>query len=51
MKFDRSNKFDFYYYGQVNSLQVKLNVASNEEVSTFGGNIYFAGEGTCIVTA
>ena len=31
MKFDRSNKFDFCYYGQVN---------------TFGGNIYFAGDGT-----
>ena len=29
MKFDRSNKFDFCYYGQVN---------------TFGGNIYFAGD-------
>ena len=31
MKFDRSNKFDFCYYGQVN---------------TFGGTIYFAGDGT-----
>ena len=31
MKFDRSNKFDFCYYGQVN---------------TFGGNIYFAGDAT-----
>ena len=31
MKFDRSNKFDFCYYGQVN---------------TFGGNIYFAGDST-----
>ena len=31
MKFDRSNKFDLCYYGQVN---------------TFGGNIYFAGDGT-----
>ena len=29
--FDRSNKFDLCYYGQVN---------------TFGGNIYFAGDGT-----
>ena len=31
MKFDRSNKFEFCYYGQVN---------------TFGGNIYSAGDGT-----
>ena len=28
MKFDRSNKFDFCYYGQVNSLRLKLSVAS-----------------------
>ena len=33
MKFDRSNKFDLYYYGQVNSFD-------------FEGNIYFAGDGT-----
>ena len=31
MKFDRSNKFDLCYYGQVN---------------TFGSNIYFAGDNT-----
>ena len=31
MKFDRSNKFNFCYYGQVN---------------TYWGNIYFAGDGT-----
>ena len=31
MKFDRSNKFDFCYYAQVNP---------------FEGNIYFAGDGT-----
>ena len=36
MKFDRSNKSDFCYYGQVN---------------TFGGNIYFAGDGIFICTA
>ena len=24
MKFDRSNKFDFCYYGQVNSLKIKI---------------------------
>ena len=28
MKFDGSNKFDFCYYGQVNSLRLKLSVAS-----------------------
>ena len=38
MKFDRSNKFDLCYYGQVNSLRLKSSVASK-------GNIYFAGEG------
>ena len=46
MKFDRSNKFDLCYYGQVNSLRVKSNVASNGQVNTFGGNIYFAGDFT-----
>ena len=28
MKFERSNKFDFCYYGQVNSLRLKTSVAS-----------------------
>ena len=28
MKFDRSNKFDFCYYGQVNSLRLKSSVTS-----------------------
>ena len=28
MKFDRSIKFDFCYYGQVNSQRLKYNVAS-----------------------
>ena len=28
MKFDRSNKFDLFYYGQVNSLWLKLSVTS-----------------------
>ena len=27
MKFDRSNKFDFCYYGQVNSLRLKSTLA------------------------
>ena len=43
MKFDRSNKFDLCYYGQVNSLRLKSSVASKWQVNTFGGNIYFAG--------
>ena len=46
MKFDRSNKFDFCYYGQVNSLRLKSSVASKWQVNTFGGNIYFAVVGT-----
>ena len=46
MKFDRSNKFDFCYYGQVNSLRLKSSVQlRNGQVNTFGGNIYFAGDG------
>ena len=44
MKFDHSNKFDFCYYGQVNSLRSSL--ASEWAVNTFGGNINFAGDGT-----
>ena len=28
MKFDRSNKFDLCYYGEVNSRQIKSSVAS-----------------------
>ena len=28
MKFDRSNKFDLCYYGQVNSLRLKSSIAS-----------------------
>ena len=47
MKFDRSNKFDFCYYGQVNSLRLKSSVASKWAVNTFGGTIYFAGDGPC----
>ena len=39
MKFDRSNKFDFCYYGQVKSLRLKSSVASNGQVNTFGGTI------------
>ena len=46
MKFDRSNKFDLCYYGQVNSLRLQSSVASNGPVNNFGGNIYYAGDGT-----
>ena len=46
MKFDRSNKFYFCYYGQVNSLRQKSSVTSKEQVNNFGSNIYFAGDGT-----
>ena len=48
MKFDRSNKFDFSYYGQINSVRLKSSVASkfrNGQANTFGGNTYFAGDG------
>ena len=38
MKFDRSNKFNLCYFGQVNSLRLK----SNRHFG--GGNIYFAGD-------
>ena len=45
MKFDRSNKFDFCYYGQVNSLRLKSSVASKWAIKhPLGGIIYFAGE-------
>ena len=46
MKFDRSNKFDLCYYGQVNSLWLKSSVAWKWAKNTCGGNIYFAGDGT-----
>ena len=44
MKFERSNKFDLFYYEQVNLLRLKMSVTSKWEVNTFGGNIYFAGD-------
>ena len=50
MKFDRSNKFDFCYYGQVNSLRLKSSVATKRaSTNTFGGTIYFAGDGTSFI--
>ena len=49
MKFDRSNKSDFCYYGQVNSLRLKSSVASKWASKHLWGNIYFAGDGTCAV--
>ena len=51
MKFGRSNKFDLCYYGQVNSLRLKSNVVSNWQVKTFGGNTYFAVDGTLVQDA
>ena len=42
-EFDCSNKFDSCYCGQVNrNGQVKLR---NGQVNSFGGTIYFAGDG------
>ena len=46
IKFDRSKKFDLCYYGQVKSLRLKSSVASKLASKSFGGNIYFAGDGT-----
>ena len=48
MKFDRSNKFDLCYYGQVKSLRLKSSVASKWASNHLWGNIYFAGEGTLL---
>ena len=45
MKFDRSNKFDLCYYGQVNSLRLQSNVATKWASNTFRCNIYFADDG------
>ena len=44
--FDRSNKFDLCYYGQVNSLRLKSSVASKWASKHLWVNIYFAGNGT-----
>ena len=47
MKFDRSNKFDFCNYGQVNSLRLISSVASKwASKHLLGSNIYFGGDGT-----
>ena len=48
MKFDSSDKFDLCYYGQINSLRLKSSVASKWQANTYGGNIYFAVDGTYI---
>ena len=37
MKFDRSNKFDFCYCGQVNSQRLKSSAASKWQIITLGG--------------
>ena len=41
------NNLWFCYYGQVNSLWLKSNIASKLASKHFGGTIYFAGDGTC----
>ena len=40
MNFDRSNKFDLFYKGQVNSIRLKSSVASKWASKIFGGNIF-----------
>ena len=42
MKFDRSNKFDFCYYGQVNSLRLTASVALKWASKHLWGNILLA---------
>ena len=49
MKFDCSNTFDLCYYGQVNSLRIKSNVASKWANKQLWGNIYFAGDGISLL--
>ena len=51
MKFDRSNKFDLCYYGQVSSLRLKSSVASKWASNHLLGNIYFAGDGTILAVS
>ena len=48
MKYDRNNKFDFCYYGQVNSLRLKSSIFEIVKKNVFGGTIYFAGDGTLL---
>ena len=45
MKFDRSNKFDLSYYGQVNRYDYNQCSFENGQVNIFGSTIYFAGDG------
>ena len=40
MKFDRSNKFDLCYYGQVNSLRLKSSVFSKWTIAHLYGVAY-----------
>ena len=47
MKFYRSNKFNLCYNGQENSLRLKSSFKwASKQLSTLGGIIYFAGQGT-----
>ena len=45
MKIESSNKFDLCYIGQVNSLGWNQVYIRNGQIDTFGGIIYFAGDG------
>ena len=49
MKFDRSNKLDFRFKVQVNSLHLKSSVASKWASKHLWGTIYFASDGTCSI--
>ena len=46
MKYNRSNKFYFCYYGKENSLRLKSIVASKLASKQLWGTIYFAGGDT-----
>ena len=41
MKFDRNNKFELCYYGEVNSLRLKSSVVSKWASKHIGDNIFF----------
>ena len=45
MKFDRSSKFDLLWAIKFATAKIEC-IARNGQVNTFGGNIYFAGDGT-----
>ena len=51
MKFDRSNKFDFRYYRQVNSLRLKSSVASKWATKHLWGYHLFCWEYHCFAVS